>query len=329
MCGGGGGGTCQTGSIGKRRVRPQPPASPSCGRGAGQTLQGRHRARRARPRVPEGTVLATAGPQRRRQDHRGEILTTLIDRRRGHGAVVDGVDVADDPRGVAARIGCRPVRRRRRVPHRLREPRDDRPPLPPRPPRSAERGPVSCWRRLAQTPPTARRRPTPAACGDGSTWPAALVAQPPILFLDEPTTGLDPRSRIDMWEVIRDLVSGRHHPAAHHPVPRGGRPPGRRHRRHRPRPGHRPGHRRRAEEPGGRRAHRARRRRRATHVGAAVELLGRSRPARSRSTRAAGRWWRPSPVVRRPALDALDDVDAAGVGCSTSACAGRPSTTSS
>ena len=37
---------------------------------------------------------------------------------------------------------------------------------------------------------------------------AALVAQPPILFLDEPTTGLDPRSRIDMWEVIRDLVQG-------------------------------------------------------------------------------------------------------------------------
>ena len=34
----------------------------------------------------------------------------------------------------------------------------------------------------------------------------ALVAQPPVLFLDEPTTGLDPRSRTDMWEVIRELV---------------------------------------------------------------------------------------------------------------------------
>ena len=32
----------------------------------------------------------------------------------------------------------------------------------------------------------------------------ALVADPPVLFLDEPTTGLDPRSRIDMWEVIAD-----------------------------------------------------------------------------------------------------------------------------
>jgi len=34
----------------------------------------------------------------------------------------------------------------------------------------------------------------------------ALVAQPRVLFLDEPTTGLDPRSRADMWDVIRELV---------------------------------------------------------------------------------------------------------------------------
>ena len=35
---------------------------------------------------------------------------------------------------------------------------------------------------------------------------AALVATPPVLFLDEPTTGLDPRSRLGMWEVIAELV---------------------------------------------------------------------------------------------------------------------------
>jgi ABC-2 type transport system ATP-binding protein len=35
----------------------------------------------------------------------------------------------------------------------------------------------------------------------------ALVARPPVLFLDEPTTGLDPRSRLDLWELIERLVS--------------------------------------------------------------------------------------------------------------------------
>lgn len=35
---------------------------------------------------------------------------------------------------------------------------------------------------------------------------ASLVAAPPVLFLDEPTTGLDPRSRIELWDVLRDLV---------------------------------------------------------------------------------------------------------------------------
>ena len=35
---------------------------------------------------------------------------------------------------------------------------------------------------------------------------AALVARPPVLFLDEPTTGLDPRSRLGMWDVIGQLV---------------------------------------------------------------------------------------------------------------------------
>ena len=36
---------------------------------------------------------------------------------------------------------------------------------------------------------------------------AALVARPPVLFLDEPTTGLDLRSRIGLWDAIEELVS--------------------------------------------------------------------------------------------------------------------------
>jgi ABC-2 type transport system ATP-binding protein len=37
---------------------------------------------------------------------------------------------------------------------------------------------------------------------------AGLVVEPQVLFLDEPTTGLDPRSRADMWDVIAELVGG-------------------------------------------------------------------------------------------------------------------------
>ena len=35
-----------------------------------------------------------------------------------------------------------------------------------------------------------------------------LIGDPRIIFLDEPTTGLDPRSRRTMWQIIRDLVAG-------------------------------------------------------------------------------------------------------------------------
>jgi len=37
---------------------------------------------------------------------------------------------------------------------------------------------------------------------------AALVAKPPLLFLDEPTTGLDPRGRLGLWDVLERLVAG-------------------------------------------------------------------------------------------------------------------------
>jgi len=37
---------------------------------------------------------------------------------------------------------------------------------------------------------------------------ASLIGQPPVLFLDEPTTGLDPRTRKEMWQLIEELVAG-------------------------------------------------------------------------------------------------------------------------
>src|SRR6266849_5703373 len=36
----------------------------------------------------------------------------------------------------------------------------------------------------------------------------SLIAAPPVLFLDEPTTGLDPRSRLAMWDIIKNLLAG-------------------------------------------------------------------------------------------------------------------------
>ena len=36
----------------------------------------------------------------------------------------------------------------------------------------------------------------------------SLISRPPLVFLDEPTTGLDPRTREQMWDVIRSLVEG-------------------------------------------------------------------------------------------------------------------------
>ena len=71
---------------------------------------------------------------------------------------------------------------------------------------------------------------------------ASLITRPALIFLDEPTTGLDPRNRSQMWDTIRDLVArGIDHPVDH-PVPRRGRRPGRTDRRHRSRSEGRRGH---------------------------------------------------------------------------------------
>ena len=81
-----------------------------------------------------------------------------------------------------------------------------------------------------------------------------LVGRPRIIFLDEPTTGLDPRSRRGMWEIIRDLVGRRGHHLPDHAVPGGGRPARRPDRGSRSRPAGRrgdPGRAQAARIPGG------------------------------------------------------------------------------
>ena len=63
-----------------------------------------------------------------------------------------------------------------------------------------------------------------------------MVHRPALLFLDEPTTGLDPQARARLWDEIRKLRDRRHHGLPDDPLPRGSgrpvRPPG----DHRPRP---------------------------------------------------------------------------------------------
>ena len=97
------------------------------------------------------------------------------------------------------------------------------------------------------TRPIGSRRRTRAACVAGSTWRRRWSPGPTVLFLDEPTTGLDPRARLELWDVLDVLVARGRHDPAHDAVPGGGRPPRRRHRRDRPRAGDRPRRRARAE----------------------------------------------------------------------------------
>ena len=159
-------------------------------------------------RVPEGSVLAVLGPNGAGKTTAVKILTTLVRADAGQ-ARVAGFDLAAQPAQVRRRIGVsgqyaavdehltgfenldmigrlyhlgraasRARARELLAQFRLSE--------------DADR-PVSTYSGGM------RRRLDLAG---------ALVARPPVLFLDEPTTGLDPRSRSEVWEMIRDLVAG-------------------------------------------------------------------------------------------------------------------------
>ncbi len=157
--------------------------------------------------VPEGTVLGLLGPNGAGKTTAVRILTTILRPDRGRAAVL-GHDVATDPDGVrnviglagqfAAVDGNLTGRENLRLVGRLTHQR--KAVVGPRADELLERfGLSDAADRTVRTYSGGMRRRLDLA--------AALVHKPPVLFLDEPTTGLDPRGRNDLWAVIGELVA--------------------------------------------------------------------------------------------------------------------------
>ncbi|MFF0968804.1 ATP-binding cassette domain-containing protein [Streptomyces sp. NPDC003703] len=159
-------------------------------------------------RIPAGSVFALLGPNGAGKTTTVKILTTLITADGGQ-AQVAGHDIAGSPDGVRAAIGVTgqfsavdglitgeenmllmadlhhlPRREGRRVAAELLE----------------RFGLADAAKKPAQSYSGGMKRRLDIAM--------TLVGGPRVIFLDEPTTGLDPRSRHTMWQIIRELVAG-------------------------------------------------------------------------------------------------------------------------
>jgi len=156
--------------------------------------------------VPEGTVLGLLGPNGAGKTTTVRVLTTLLRPDAGR-ATVAGVDVLAHPDKVRRLIGL--SGQSAAVDEYLtgRENLQMVGELYQMPARQARRravelleafGLAEAANRTAKTYSGGMRRRLDLA--------AALVVRPPVIFLDEPTTGLDPRNRIALWGVIEDLV---------------------------------------------------------------------------------------------------------------------------
>ena len=196
--------------------------------------------------VAEGSVFALLGPNGAGKTTTVRILATLIRADAGQARVAGFDVVAEPPPGAPPHQPHRPVRGRGRPPDRRGEPAHDGPPgRPVRPPRPAA-GRPSCW--SGSTWPRPARRTVEHLVGRHAPAPRPGRRpgrrSPSVIFLDEPTTGLDPRSRQAVWEVVGDLAGLGGDRVPDHPVPGGGRPARRPHRRPRRRAGGRRRHRR-------------------------------------------------------------------------------------
>jgi ABC-2 type transport system ATP-binding protein len=156
--------------------------------------------------VPPATILGLLGPNGAGKTTAVRILTTILRPDAGRATVL-GIDVAKHPQAVRERIGLAGQyaavdenltgRENLRLIGRLtHQPKAQ---IQPRADELLERfGLADAADRTARTYSGGMRRRLDLA--------AALVHRPPVLFLDEPTTGLDPSSRSDLWTVISELV---------------------------------------------------------------------------------------------------------------------------
>ncbi|WP_405895323.1 ATP-binding cassette domain-containing protein [Streptomyces sp. NBC_00104] len=158
--------------------------------------------------VPEGTVLGLLGPNGAGKTTTVRCLTTLLRPDSGR-AVVAGIDVLKDPDAVRRSVGLSGQfaavdeyltgRENLQMVGQLYQMR-------------AKAAKVRAGELLEQFH-LADAADRPARTYSGGMrrrldLAAALVVSPPVMFMDEPTTGLDPRNRQQLWEVIRRLVSG-------------------------------------------------------------------------------------------------------------------------
>ena len=193
--------------------------------------------------VRSGSVYGVLGPNGAGKTTTIRMLATLLRPDARHRPGARPRHRARGRRGARPGQPHRPAGVGRRGPHRPREPDPARPPARAAPRRRQDRARPSCSRRSAST-----RRPRRLVKNYSGGMrrrldiAASIVVTPELMFLDEPTTGLDPRSRNQVWDIVRALVGRGHDDPALHPVPRRGRPARRRHRRDRPRHGDRRGH---------------------------------------------------------------------------------------
>ncbi|MEU9447659.1 ATP-binding cassette domain-containing protein [Streptomyces sp. NPDC048277] len=158
--------------------------------------------------VPEGTVLGLLGPNGAGKTTTVRCLTTLLRPDSGK-AVVAGIDVLRQPDAVRRSIGLSGQfaavdeyltgRENLQMVGQLYQMRA----------KQAKARAVELLEQFHLT--DAADRPTKTYSGGMRRrldLAAALVVSPPVMFMDEPTTGLDPRNRQQLWEVIKQLVSG-------------------------------------------------------------------------------------------------------------------------